>query len=209
MSNVKVSKIEGLNTSLNGISLSTEPNKNNVTIPNISFNIVNRGSPLVTDPLVLLNSFDQIHYYNTTGASLNLRTSLVQNAVYEFVYTASGGAANVDFNLQPNGTSYTSEFSHQYYLTNSSNAFQLVNQTFNTISFDHYGGALGTSPMGRLRFCTGPTNKHYQYQGSDTESLAVGYGRWTNNTRTWDWVGILGGANFGGDNKRCWIRRIS
>jgi hypothetical protein len=206
MSNVKLSRIEGLNTVLNGITLSNEPNRNDVTISNIPFNIVDRGSPLVTDSLVQLNSFDQIHYYNTTGTILNLRTSLVQNAVYEFVYTSSGGAANIDFNLQPNGTTYASEFSQQYYLTNSANDFILVNQTFSSVVFDHYGGALGTSPMGRLRICTGPTNKHYQYQGSDTESLAVGYGRWTNNSRTWDWVGIL---NFNGDNKRCWIRRIS
>lgn len=208
MSNVKLSKIEGLNTSLNGITFSKEPGSDNVIIPNVSFNLVNRGAPLVTDPLVLLNSFDQIHYYNTTGSVLNLRTSLVQNAIYELVYTASGGTADINFTLQPNGTTYTSEFSRQYYLTDSATNFTLVNQTAASIVFDHYGGSVGVSPMGRFRFCTGPINKHYQYQGSDTESLCIGYGRWADNNlnRTWDWVGIL---NFNGDNKRCWIRRIS
>jgi hypothetical protein len=171
----------------------------------ISPNVITRGSPSASDPLITLNDFTTSHYYETTGSVLQLRTGLVQNAVYELIYTTSGGSANIDFVLQPNGAGYGGEFFAYYRATDAAGAFLQATQTLPQFYFDHLFGGTGTDPMGRLWFTTGPTNKYAQYVGSDTTSLSVGYCRWTNNARTWDWVGTL---TFNGDNKRCWIRRI-
>ena len=208
MSTLKVSKLEALNTTSGGILLPTTQDFNGIQIPDLQLNVINRGAPAAGDALVELRSFDQVHFYSTAGAVLNLRTSLLQNAMYEFTYTSSGGTANIDFVLNPNGSEYGSEFRDQYYFTNGGDngtGFGRQDQTLNTIYFDHLGGGTGTSPMGTFRFTTGPTNKYYMYRGHDTGNLCFGYGRWTNNARTWDWVGQL---NFNGDNKRCWVRRI-
>lgn len=217
MSDLFLYDIQSL-TSTNGIHFRKSNSENDeILIDDFSFNVINRGSPLSTDNLVELRCLNQIHYYETSGAVLYLRTSLVQNAIYEFTYTATGGSSNIDFTFKPNGNEYTGEFLGNYYSNvNNSTSFgakiteegDANVQAFRTrlIYFDHYGGEIGTNPMGTFRFCTGPTNKYYQYKGSDTESLCFGYGRWTNNSRTWDWVGEL---NFYGDNKRVWIRRIA
>jgi hypothetical protein len=208
MSNVKLSKLEPLNTTSGGILFPTYSDDiSGATIDNLRLNVIDRGAPAADGALVELRTFDQVHYYNTTGNVLNLRTSVIQGAVYELTYTSSGGAANIDFVLNPNGTQYTSEFRDQYYFTTGDGTgFSRLDQTLNTIYFDHLGGGSGSNPMGTLRFTTGPTNKYYMYRGSDDGNLCFGYGRWTNNSRTWDWVGQL---NFNGDNKRCWVRRIS
>lgn len=229
MSTLQVSRLGALNTDSGGILLSNQiqqvqeppgplgggagqnPGVNRlsaydgVVIPNLRLNVINRGDPAAGDALVELRTFDQVHYYQTAGAVLNLRTSVVPNAIYEFTYTSSGGAANIDFVLNPNGANYSNEFRDQYYFTVGGGGFSRVDQTLSTIYFDHLAGGTGVSPMGTFRFTTGPTNKYYTYKGSDNENLVFGYGRWTNNSRTWDFVGQL---NFNGDNKRCWIRRI-
>ena len=205
MSTLTVKKLEALSTTSGGIVLPSTVADTGTTISNFKLNVINRGDPTLTDPLVELRSFDQVHYYATTGYILNLRTSVVQGAVYEFTYTSSGGISNIDFVLNPNGVNYTNEFIDQYYLTVNETEFARVTQTLPYAYFDHLGGSTGLNPMGTFRFTTGPTNKYYQYKGSDDGNLTFGYGRWTNNSRTWDWVGQL---NFNGDNKRCWIRRV-
>jgi hypothetical protein len=204
MSYLKVSKIEGLSTS-GGIRIPPDAS-DYMSIDRLQFNVISRGSPSVSDPLVTLESFDQFHYYETTGTILNLRTGLLANSIYEFTYTSSAGVTNIDFVLQPNGTTYTNEFVSQYYHTLGAAAPSRINQTLSQIYFDHFGGLEGTNPMGTLRLSTGPTNKYMQYVGSDTASIAFGYCRWTNNARSWDWLGVL---TFNGENKRCWVRRVA
>jgi hypothetical protein len=168
--------------------------------------IINMGNPDVSAALVTLDDFTTTHYYSAANGNLHLRTGLVQNAVYELIWTCSGGGVNVDFVIQPNGASYTNEFVHSVRITQSDvNLFPISFPTFSTFYFDHLNGGVGSEAMGRLWFTSGPSNKYAQYMGSDTVSLVLGYGRWTNNSRTWDWVGILIAS---GDNKKCWIRRI-
>jgi hypothetical protein len=171
----------------------------------ITPNVINRGDPAAGAPLITLSDFTTSHYYETAGSVLQLRTGLVQNAVYELIYTASAGSANIDFVLQPNGATYGSEFFAYYRATDGAASFVQASQTLPQFYFDHLFGGTGADPMGRLWFTSGPTNKYAQYVGSDTTSLSIGYCRWTNNSRTWDWVGTL---TFNGNNKRCWIRRV-
>jgi hypothetical protein len=62
--------------------------------------------------------------------------------------------------------------------------------------------------MDHIIFSTGPTNKYMQFEGADNgPSLSVGYSRWTNDARTWDWFGQIDIA-MSSSFKRAWLRRI-
>lgn len=203
MSTLRVSKLEGLSTSDGGITFS----ELGVEAPNVNLNVINRGSPSSSSTPVELRSFDQVHYYETTGSSVWLKTSLLQNSIYEFTYTSSGGSQNIDFVLQPNGSTYSNEFRSFYYLSGGGANLQRGDQTLSSIYFDHLGGGTGSNPMGTLRIHTGPLHKKFLYRGSDDgANLAIGTGFWTNDSRTWSQLGLL---TFNGDNKRVWVRRIS
>lgn len=170
--------------------------------------IINRGN---TTNLLLLTNLNEIHYYETTGSILYLSTRMVPNAIYELTYTSSGGVENTDFSLFPNGVSYVGEFA-QYYraTTGTSGSFDQVSQAIDYIYFDHQFGGDGNNSMGKLVIHSGVDSSGYYkmcfYFGADDgNNVACGYNRWTNNFRTWGWIGTL---NFSGDNKRCWVRRI-
>ena len=52
---------------------------------------------------LLLDTFTQIHQYNTSGNVVYCHTGLVENAMYELTWQSSGGSANIDFALFPAG----------------------------------------------------------------------------------------------------------
>jgi hypothetical protein len=207
MTILKVSELQSLNGTTN---ITINPSTGVATFSSgIEPIIINRGSPGQGDVPLLLSSLNTIHYYETTGSSLFLKTGLVEDAIYEMIYTSSGGTANIDFVMYPNGLTYSTEFNSLYRsTTQTTGSFDLRNQTSRAeIYFDHQTGTLGSESMGRLTIFTGPYNKSYMYTGSDTgPSLAYGYGTWTNDNRKWEWFGHI---IFNGDNKRAWIRRIA
>jgi len=167
--------------------------------------VINRGDPGDGNGGFLLEDFNTVHYFESSNNSVYIDTQLVDNAVYEMTYTSSGGSANIDFYLYPNGSTYGSEFRAHYRATDGSANFNRADQTLNHFYFDHFFGGSGSDPMGKIWFTTGPNNKYMYYLGSDTASLSIGYNRWTNNSRTWSWVGYNA---FNGNNKRFWVRRI-
>jgi len=169
-------------------------------------NIIERGDPGSSEPLLLLENFNDVHYYYSSNNDMYMRTGLVPNAVYEMWYTSSGGASNVDLYLYPNGSTYGSEFRAHYRATDGSANFNRADQTLSHFYFDHFFGGSGADPAGKVWFTTGPTNKYMYYVGSDTSSLVIGYNKWTNNSRNWDWIGYHA---FNGDNKRFWVRRVA
>ena len=166
--------------------------------------IINRGS---TTTQLELSSFNEIHFYSTTSNSLYLPTLLLENAWYEFTYTASGGSNNIDFVLQPNNSTYSGEFQSLYRATQGGNgSFDKANQNNSQIYFDHQYGGGGGSPVGRLTLYTGPVGKtSFYFGGDDGANLCTGYNRWTNDSRKWEELGFL---TFNGNNKKCWVRRI-
>jgi hypothetical protein len=179
---------------------------------NFRYTTLNLGGTNPIQSLTLLKSLNYIHYYETTGSILYLRTQMLQDALYELTYTSSGGAENTDFVLQPNGVDYASEFASSYRLTRQTDGvFIAQNQTLPNFYFDHQAGGDGNNSMGKLIMYSGTSvgresqNMRCMYFGCDDgTNVAWGYSRWT-TTRYWEWVGTL---NFSGDNKRCWIRRI-
>lgn len=181
------------------------------TINNLEPNIIFRDGDNSTLPLLELSSFNEIHVYTSTltNNTIWLRTSLVQNAVYE-IWNNSAGGANVDARLFPNGTAYDNEFISYYRLN------VLADSTFIKTSipiavfyFDQLSGVTGGRPAQHWVFSTGPNYKYVQFEGADTgPGLAIGYARWTNDTRTWNWIGYISGTNAEFPFKRCWVRRI-
>jgi hypothetical protein len=169
-------------------------------------NFIDRGDPGDGSNGLLLEDYNTVHYFYSSNNSVFIDTKLVTDAVYEMTYTSSGGSANIDFYLFPNGTTYGGEFRAHYRATDGSANFQRADQTLNHFYFDHFFGGSGDAPMGKVWFTTGPANKYMYYLGSDTASLSIGYNRWTNDGRSWDWVGYNA---FNGDNKRFWVRRVA
>jgi hypothetical protein len=182
------------------------------TINNLGPNIIYRDGDNSSLPLMQLSEFNQIHVYTSVmnNALVYLRTSLVQNALYEIWNNSASGGVNIDARLFPNGTSYANEFATSYRLHEQTTSnFVKVIQTPTEFYFDQQAGGLGTRPTQHWVFSTGPTNKYVQFEGADNgPSLAIGYGRWTNNSRTWDWVGYISTSGALLPFKRCWIRRI-
>jgi hypothetical protein len=207
MTTLKVSNLQ----SVNGVTnISIDSNTGIPLFPSgIEPIVISRGSPSSTDSPLLLSNLNTIHYYQTAGNSLFLKTELLEDSIYEMTYTSSGGSPNADFILYPNGMTYSTEFNSFYRATTqTTGVFTLLNQPNRAeIYFDHQLGSLGTESMGRLTIFTGPYIKSYMYTGSDTgPSLAYGYGTWTNDSRKWEWFGHM---IFNGDNKRAWIRRVA
>ncbi|QPB08297.1 hypothetical protein [Synechococcus phage S-H9-2] len=170
-----------------------------------SSEVIDRGDPANLSNGFLLEDFNVVHYFQSSNNDVNIDSQLVENAVYEMTYTSSGGSANIDFYLRPNGVNHGSEFRSHYRATDGSANFNRADQTLSFFYFDHFFGGSGSDPMGKVWFTTGPTNKYMYYVGSDTASLSIGYCRWTNNSRNWNTVGFTG---FNGNNKRFWVRRI-
>jgi hypothetical protein len=182
------------------------------TINNLNPNIIYRDGDNSSLPLMQLSEFNQIHVYTSVinNALVYLRTSLVQNALYEIWNNCAEGDVNIDARLFPNGTTYTGEFVSSYRANVLSNStFIRVIQTQPQFYFDHLSGIAGTRPTQHWVLSTGPNYKYVQFEGADTgPSLAIGYSRWTNDARTWDWVGYISTTNPSLPFKRCWIRRI-
>ena len=208
MSNINVNSIVD-SFSRNQITLNSTGRP---SITNLNPNIIYRNGDDSSISLLTLSSFNDIHVYtsSTNNAILHMRTGLVSNSLYEmWLIAASGTTTNIDPGLYPNGASYANEFTQSYRATQQADAgFIRKIQTGPRFWFDHQEGGLGTAPMCHYIFSTGPINKYVQFEGADTgPSLSTGYGRWTNNSRTWDYVGYidyLASLPF----KRSWIRRI-
>jgi hypothetical protein len=181
------------------------------TIRNLQPNIIHRNGNDAGPSLITLSSFNEVHVY-TSGvynSQLFIRTSLVSGALYEMWIMAEPGTANVDPGFYPNATSYTGEFATSYRSTQQADGtFIRRIETTERFWFDHQNGGAGTAPMMHIIFSTGPTNKYMQFEGADTgPSLSTGYGRWTNDTRTWDWFGYID-FSMSSSFKRAWLRRI-
>jgi hypothetical protein len=182
------------------------------TIANLEPNIIFRDGDSSTLALLELSSFNEIHVYTsiTNNNTIWMRTSLVQNAIYEIWNNCASGGANIDARLFPNGTSYTGEFVSSYRANVlADSTFIRAIQTQPQFYFDHLSGVAGTRPTQHWVFSTGPSNKYMQFEGADNApGFAIGYSRWTNDTRTWDWVGSITTTDPALPYKRCWIRRI-
>ncbi len=182
-----------------------------VNLNNLEPNIIFRDGSNASLSLLQLSNLNEVHVYTNITPSnlLYLRSSLVNNALYEVVSLTAGDGVNIDFRLFPNGTTYTNEMIGLYWLNAEvALTWDRVQVTDGAFYFDHVGGTGGTAPMNRFVFTTGPTNKYVQYEGFDSHpGMACGYSRWTNNTRSWDWAGFI---NYGPtlNIKRAYIRRI-
>ena len=203
MSTLKVDAIENdyLQTAIS-LNSTGRPIVNNL-IPNI---ISREGAN--STPLLSLESFNEVHYYTQSQPNnlIQIRTSLVQNALYELWSVVPQSDNNIDISIQPNGQTYANEFNSSYYADGGSfQRFAQPNQA--SFYFDHYGGGNGNEPVDHFIISTGPTNKYVQIEGSDSDSLVHGYSRWTNNSRTWSWFGTISYSANSVD-KRVWIRRI-
>lgn len=207
MSNINVNNIIDF-FSTNQITLNSTGRP---SITNLNPNIIYRNGDDSSLSLLTLSSFNDIHVYtsNTYNATLYMRTGLVTNSLYEMWTVCDAGTTNIDPGLYPNGVAYTDEFTQSYRSTQQSDGtFVSRIETGPRFWFDHQNGALGTAPMSHYIFSTGPTNKYVQFEGADTgPSLSTGYGRWTNNSRTWDYVGYIDYLALLAF-KRSWIRRI-
>jgi len=201
-------KVTNLQTSAGVSNIAINANTGEVTLPNGLEPIINDRSNLsnvagygraYTDELgPPLMNFNEVHYYETPGASLLLYTRMLRDAFYEFTYTSSGGAENTDFVLYPNGLTYGGQFQAVYRATQGSNgSFDEANQTLNHFYFDHQFGGDGNNSMGQMIMYTGNgtgADKMCFYFGADDgTNVSYGFNRWTNDSV---------------ENKRCWIRRL-
>jgi len=208
MSNIRVDNIRGHN-SINQITLNSSGRP---TIQNLQVNLICRNGADSSLPLITLSSYNDVHLYtsNENNSLIYLRTSLVSNSLYELWIISAPGSSNVDPGFYPNGSSYSGEFTQSYRATNdANNAFDRRLETLERFWFDHQGGGSGNVLMEHVICSTGPTNKYMQFEGADNgPSLSTGYGRWTNDSRTWDWFGYINFAPHSSSFKRAAIRRI-
>lgn len=166
-----------------------------------------RGNP-ATSSTLLLSDFNTAHYYYADGVnSLNIATTMVENAVYDLFYMATTSSANIDITLYPNFTTYSNAFTSRYWFEPS---FAEGVQTMSAFYFDHYGGSVGDSPCGRFTIHTHRTAKFLQYHGGDSSSVCIGSTRWNDTTTQWSNVGILWTGYGGGPtgNLRAFVRRV-
>lgn len=194
---------------------------------NIQYEVVGRPNDALEEN-VLLDTFTQIHQYNTSGSTVYCHTGLVENAMYELTWQSSGGSANIDWVLYPAGRRGGADvFRSNYRATQEGDGnFNSANQSLNRFYIDHQFGGSGTEGFGKIFMYTGArdtmrdtqhnentnprSHRRMFYCGGDRRSVAHGYARWLNVQVTqrqemWDWVGVL---EFNGDNKRVWVRRI-
>ena len=194
---------------------------------NIQYEVVGRPNDALEENL-LLDTFTQIHQYNTAGSIVYCHTGLVENAMYELTWQSADGTQNIDWVLYPAGRrGGANVFRSQYRATQEGDAnFNSANQSLNRFYIDHQFGGSGTEGFGKVFLYTGArdtmrdtqhnenqnprSHRRLFYCGGDRRSFAHGYARWLNVQVTerqemWDWVGVL---EFNGDNKRVWVRRI-
>jgi hypothetical protein len=166
--------------------------------------IISRGNPGSGTPANLYD-FGVTHYYFADGvSSINISSIMLEDAVYELDYTTTNSGANIDIIIQPNYTTYGSQFTAFYW---GSPGFYVFNQTLPQFYFDHYGGVEGTSPSGKFILYNTRNIKYAHYRGGDTASVCMGTCRWNNNSTQWSAVGTLNGLNSG--NVRAYVRRIA
>lgn len=197
-----------LNTS--SASVFFQVNGNNVYYPgNYSSTVISRGNPGSGNPL-LLEKFNEVHVYSADGVnSIQIATTMVQNAVYIVHYVATSSGDNCDPVILPNYTSYSGQFSSFYYGSpqDASGNPAIFNQPSNSgFYFDHYGGGLGNTPCGTFILFNFSQKKHAIYHGGDTSSHAYGTCRWNNNTTTWTDIGTLQGISA--MSVRVHVRRV-
>lgn len=170
--------------------------------------VVNRGNPGAGNSLTL-SRFDQVHVYSADAvSSIDIATTMVNNAVYALHYTTTSSNDNVDIRLRPNYSEYASEFTGFYYASPQDTAGNpgVINFTTVAFYFDHYGGGIGNTPCGTYILYNFSQRKHVVYHGGDTSSHSFGNIRWNNSTTQWTDIGTLTG--FTGANIRVHIRRI-
>lgn len=173
---------------------------------------INRGNPGAGSTL-LLSRFDESHFYSADGvSSLAIATTMVENAVYQVSYSLNGSSENVDIVIQPNFTTYASQFTSTYFVSYPT-APPLhpppvfIGQVLSNFYFDHQAGGSGNTPSGTFIIYNYRAKKQVQYYGGDTLSHASGTGRWNNSTDQWLNVGNLTGFT-GGSLVRAIVRRI-
>lgn len=172
--------------------------------------VISRGNPGQGSPLAL-TSLNEVHYYYASGVStIDISTTMVENAIYELQYVTSGSGSNIDIYLMPNHTSYSGQFYDTYWgsmPTASPSWNQWTRQQSGYFYFDHQNGSAGTTPCGTYTIFNVRDKKQVLYQGGDTNSVCYGTGRWENNTTQWSNVGTLGGLQSATDVK-VYVRRI-
>jgi hypothetical protein len=181
---------------------------NQVYHPGNSNRVINRGNPGSGSPL-LLRELDVSHLYTAASASsIEISTTMVENAIYELYYSCNTSGANIDITLSPNYTTYASQFQSFYWCTfGATSQLQQFDQTQSLFYFDHQNGAVGANPCGKWVIHNFGTRKHVNYQGGDTLSATIGASRWNNGSDLWVNVGTLGGLQSATD-VRVIVRRI-
>jgi hypothetical protein len=181
---------------------------NQVYHPGNSNRVINRGNPGSGSPL-LLSELDVSHLYTAASAStIDISTTMLENAVYEMYYSCNTSGANIDITLNPNYTTYASQFQQFYWCTSGATSqLQQLDQVNSFFYFDHQNGATGANPCGKWVIHNFGTRKHVNYQGGDTLSAAIGRGTWNNGSDLWVNVGTLGGLQSATD-VRVIVRRI-
>lgn len=168
--------------------------------------VISRGNPGAGSPLALLNIGDTHYYFGGSTSAVQISTEMAENSVYELsYYTTFGGNNNQDFVLNPNYTTYGNQFRHFYW---GSPTVYVFDQTLSTIYFDHYAGGVGTGPNGLLTIHNYRDGKTYTYRGSDTGSVCLGTGSWTNQSQQWQFVGTMVLSGFVNANWKIFVRRI-
>ena len=166
--------------------------------------IISRGNPGSATPLSL-TAIGETHYYTASGVnSMEISTTMVEDAVYELYYTCSGTNPNIDIVIQPNYTTYASQFAQFYWGSPTFYIFDQAAQPY--FYFDHLAGGVGTNPSGRWILYNSRALKQVQYRGGDTQSTCMGTGRWNNTTTQWLNVGTLVGMQSG--TTHVFVRRI-
>jgi hypothetical protein len=173
---------------------------------------IDRGNPGSGSPL-LLSRLDESHlYYGTSITSLAIPTTMVENAVYQLSYSTSGSNPNVDIVIQPNYTTYASQFRTTYFASYPAAPPiypppGFIEQVLSNFYFDHQAGGTGITPAGNFIIYNYRAVKLVQYFGGDSLSYASGTGRWNNSTDQWLNIGNLTGFT-GGTDVFAIVRRI-
>lgn len=171
--------------------------------------IIDRGNPGSGSPL-LLSSFDVIHYYYGSGiSSIDVSTTMVENAVYEVHITTGSSSDNIDLFLQPNYTSYGGEFSCMYWSSEATGAPNKTerNETQSYFYFDHINGVSGNTPVCLWTLFNFRDRKQVMYIGGDTTSIALGTSRWNNSSTQWNTIGTFNGFQ-GSNDFKLYVRRV-
>jgi|APGre2960657404_1045060.scaffolds.fasta_scaffold00015_8 hypothetical protein len=180
----------------------------------IGAKVIVRGNPTRTS-LLALTSFQEVHLYQATSVgSLDIATTMEEDAVYEVLYAAisTSGSTNADPSLFPNFTSYPNEFATNYLYTSSSSAgaapYWYNQGAIAHVYFDHFGGGEGANPCGRWTIFNCRGTKMIKYQGADTRSACIGTCRWNNSTTQWSSIGELRYFTTAA-MITAWVRRIA